>query len=125
MPPFWIGQLHQTNERYRLIIEGSTDHALITVDRKGGVTSWNPGAERLLGYTESEIMGKDYRDLLHSRRYSERTSRSAKSDKSSGMDWIEQEGWHVRKDGTRFLSETVTARLGEGDATNMESCCTM
>src|SRR6202040_204348 len=48
-------KLHETNQRYRLMIEGSKDRALFTVDAMGCVTSWNPGAERLLGYTESEI----------------------------------------------------------------------
>ncbi len=52
-------KLHQTNERYRLIIDGSKDHALITTDASGRVTSWNPGAQRLFGYAETEILGAD------------------------------------------------------------------
>jgi PAS domain S-box-containing protein len=108
-------KLHQTNERYRLIMEGSKGHALITVDAAGRVTSWNPGAEHLFGYTESEILGADYsrfftpEDIRHGL-----PGREIRAVGQSGR--MEYEGWRVRKDGTRFLTETVTARLGEGDA---------
>jgi PAS domain S-box-containing protein len=108
-------KLHQTNERYRLMIEGSNDHALITVDRAGRITSWNPGAQRLVGYTEAEILGKDYSIFFSpddvKNGLPQRQIRLVEE-----LGWIEQETWHIRKDGTRFLSETVMARLGENDA---------
>jgi PAS domain S-box-containing protein len=108
-------KLHQTNERYRLMIEGSKDYALITFDGSGCVTSWSPAAERLFGYAESEIVGRNYAAFF------------PPEDVQSGLPpreillaerngWIEQEGWRIRKDGTRFLAKIVTARLGEGDA---------
>jgi PAS domain S-box-containing protein len=107
-------KLHQTDQRYRLLIEGSSDHALFTVDVKGFVTSWNPGAERLMGYTEAEVIGKDYsRFFTPEDVESGAPRRSIRSVQHGG--WVETEGWRVRKDGTRFLSETVTAQIGEGD----------
>ena len=108
--------LHQTNERYRMMIEGSKDHALLHGRLPGDrITSWNPGAERLLGYAESEIVGKDYSLFFTPEDVqSGLPEREILLVEQSG--WIEEEGWRVRKDGTRFLSETVTARLGEGDA---------
>jgi PAS domain S-box-containing protein len=108
-------RLLQTNERYRLMIEGSKDHGLFTVDRKGCVTSWNPGAERLLGYTELEIAGKDYaRFFTPEDVQSGIPKRGIQQAEAHG--WMEEESWQVRRDGTRFLSETLAARLGEGDA---------
>jgi PAS domain S-box-containing protein len=105
-------KLHEMNQRYRLMIEGSKDRALFTVDGMGCVTSWNPGAERLLGYTESEIQGQDY-----SRFFTPEDVRCGINGREIRMSeqtgWVETEGQQVRKDGTRFLSETVTARLGE------------
>jgi PAS domain S-box-containing protein len=107
--------LLQANERYRLMIEESKDRALLTVDGKGSVTSWNPGAERLFGYTEPEMAGTSFSRLftpddIRSGVPSREIQRVAQSG------WIEDEGWHVRKDGTSFLSETVMARLGEGES---------
>jgi PAS domain S-box-containing protein len=103
--------LHQMDERYRMMIEGSKDHALFTVDGGGCVTSWNPGAERLLGYTEAEIGGKDYSAFFTPEDIQGGLpGRGLQLVEQNG--WIEEEGWQVRKDGSRFLSETVTARLG-------------
>jgi PAS domain S-box-containing protein len=108
-------KLHQTNERYRLIIEGSRDYALFTFDRHGCVTSWNPAAERLLGYAESEIVGKNY-----SRFFTSEDAQSGVPQReilvAEQNGWTEKEAWRVRKDGTRILCKIVTARLGEGDA---------
>jgi PAS domain S-box-containing protein len=107
-------RLHETNRRYRLIIEGSKDRGLFTMDGTGCVTSWNPGAAHLLGYTESEVIGKDYaRFFAPEDMRNGIPQREIRLVEESG--WIEGERWHVRKDGTRFLSETVTVRLGEGD----------
>jgi PAS domain S-box-containing protein len=107
-------KLHETNQRYRFMIEKSWHHALLTIDSSGFVTSWNQGAERLLGYPASEIVGQHYsrffnqedvrEDVLvpHLRRLAERG-------------WCKGENWWVRRDGTSFLSETVAARLEQGD----------
>ena len=53
-------RLAESNRRFRLLVEGVRDHALFTIDPSGGITSWNGGAERLLGYVESEIVGKNF-----------------------------------------------------------------
>ena len=109
-------ELLQTSERFRLMVEGSKDYAMLTVDGKGCVTSWNPGAANLFGYTEAEIVGEDYSALF--------TPEDLRSgipkfniQQAAESDWFEEEGWQLRKDGTRFLSESVIAKLGEGDAT--------
>jgi two-component system CheB/CheR fusion protein len=108
-------RLRQTNERYRLMIEGSTDYALFTVDHLGCVKSWNTGAERLFGYTEAEISGKNYSQLLTLEDL-QRGEPERKLRQIAQRGRIEEEGWQVRKDGTRFLSETVIALLGKGGA---------
>ena len=105
----------EQDRRYRLMIEASTDRALLTVDRTGRVTSWNAGAERLLGYKDSEVIGKDYSVFFIPedarsgipRRELQRTQQDG---------WLKHDGWQVRKDGTRFFSETVMSRLDAGVA---------
>ncbi len=52
--------LTETNARFRLLVEGARGYALFTVDLTGHVTSWNRGAERLLGFVESEIVGRNF-----------------------------------------------------------------
>jgi PAS domain S-box-containing protein len=105
-------KLREIDQRYRFVVEGMNDYALYTVGPTGQVTSWNAGAERLLGYSESEIVGQncsrfftpeDLRDGVNTRLI-ELAERDG---------WTETEGWQTRRDGTRFLSVTVTARMGE------------
>ena len=107
-------QLQETNQRYRLMIEGANDRALFTVDGSGTVISWNSGAEKLLGYAKSEIPGRNYSDFFVTEDIrSGIPIRAIRLAEQTG--WTEQEHWQVRKDGTRFLSEIVIARLGEGE----------
>jgi len=106
-------KLHETNQRYRLMVEGLNDYALFTVDGTGCITSWNTGAERLLGYAESEVMGRDY-SLFFIPEDIRNGIPESKIRLAEQAGWIEGERWQVRKDGTRFFSEIVTARLGSG-----------
>jgi len=102
--------LRQSEERFRLLIEGVTDYAVFMIDPQGMVTSWNTGAERIKGYSREEIVGKHF-----SRFYIER-------DLESGKPWeelalarrtgrAEDEGWRVRKNGEHFWARVVITAL--------------
>jgi PAS domain S-box-containing protein len=92
--------------RYRLLVDAITDYAIYMLDANGVVTSWNPGAERFKGYAATEIIGSHF-----SRFYTD-------EDRSTGLPAtalataaregrFEQEGWRVRKDGSRFWAHVV------------------
>jgi PAS domain S-box-containing protein len=108
-------KLAQTNERYRLFLDGVKDYALYTVDPGGRVTSWNRGAERLFGYTEAEVLGQDSSSLLLTGTPNRDAMQQARveADRSGS---VEFEGWRVRKDGTRFFSAGVMASMGNEGA---------
>jgi len=57
-------KLAETNDRFRWLAEGIRDYALFTLDTTGRVTSWNVGAERMLGYTQAEIVGQNFSCIL-------------------------------------------------------------
>jgi PAS domain S-box-containing protein len=101
---------------FRLLVEGARDYAMMLVDREGRITSWNPGAERILGYAEEEILGRpiglfftpEDRALGMDRQELETAARTGKS-------LVER--WHVRKDGSRFFAAGVLSAVpgaGEG-----------
>lgn len=50
--------LRRSEERFRLLVEGARDYAILMLDPEGDIVSWNTGAERLLGYREAEIGGR-------------------------------------------------------------------
>ena len=52
--------LQESERKYRMLIQGIKDYAIYMLGPQGEIRTWNPGAERLLGYSESEIAGKDY-----------------------------------------------------------------
>ncbi|MDI1283412.1 MAG: PAS domain S-box protein [Reyranella sp.] len=92
--------------RYRLLIDSVTDYAIYMLDPEGLVTSWNPGAQRFKGYTESEILGSHF-----SRFYGEEDRRAGVPEQAletaAREGRFEKEGWRVRKDGSRFWAHVV------------------
>jgi PAS domain S-box-containing protein len=92
--------------RYRMLIDAITDYAIYMLDPDGTVTSWNPGAKRFKGYEQSEIIGENF-----SRFYTEEDrekglpQRALEIAERTGK--FEQEGWRVRKDGTKFWAYVV------------------
>src|SRR5260370_18589952 len=107
-------KLAETNRRYRLFIEGVKDYALCTLSLEGLVTSWNAGAQRLLGYSEDEILGEDFSRFFTPEDIERGIPQ--KELQTAGRGGLAQnEGWRVRKDGTRFFCSGVLAFAGEGD----------
>ncbi|HEX7378463.1 MAG TPA: response regulator [Pirellulales bacterium] len=102
--------LRSSEERYRLVVEGATGFAIMTLDLQGRVTGWNTGAQRLLGYTEEEISGWHFsrffiaEDLAAGKPDNELTSAH---DGERGDD----DNWLVRKDGSRFWASGATTAL--------------
>jgi PAS domain S-box-containing protein len=96
--------------RFQSLVEGVQDYAIYLLDTRGRVASWNPGAQRIKGYSEREILGtpasvfyppeevragQPERDLARARR--------------DGR--LRMESWRMRKDGTRFLAEVIITAL--------------
>jgi PAS domain S-box-containing protein len=101
-----------TNARFRLLVDGVTDYALFTTDDLGRVTSWNSGGERIMGYSEDEIIGEEF-----SRMFTFEDIRNGIPEKqllkASQNRRTENEGWRVRKNGTRFWADAIITALGE------------
>ena len=92
--------------RYRLLIEAVTDYAIYMLDPEGRVTSWNPGAQRFKGYTASEIIGRHFSEFyIEEDRKSGLPAHALATSAREGK--FENEGWRVRKDGSRFWAHVV------------------
>lgn len=92
--------------RLQLLIDGITDYAVYLIDRDGRVASWNTGARRLKGYEAAEIIGKPYATFFTPEDRASGVPDLALRTAATGGRW-EQEGWRVRKDGTRFWAMAV------------------
>jgi PAS domain S-box-containing protein len=101
--------LRRSEERFRLLVEGVSEYAIFMLDPNGRVATWNVGAERIKGYTASEIIGQHfsifYPNDVRESGWPEHELRVA-AEKGSFVD----NGWRLRKDGTTFWANvTITA----------------
>src|SRR3954464_6355460 len=93
-------------QRSRVLIEAVTDYAIYMLDPHGIVTSWNRAAQRFKGYTPDEIVGEHFsRFYTEEDRKSGLPMRALETAAREGR--FEQEGWRVRKDGSRFWAHVV------------------
>ena len=99
----------QNEERFRLFIEAVQDYAIFTLDAEGRVSSWNKGAERLNGYATSEIIGKHFSCFYPEEDRAIKPPIELAGAISDGR--FEDEGWRIRKDGSRFWANVVIASM--------------
>jgi PAS domain S-box-containing protein len=97
-------------ERTRLILEGATDYAIITIDLEGRVTGWNEGARRILGYEEAEILGQSC-DVWFPPE--DRAANVPTQEMCRALEHgrAENERWHLRRDGSRFWASGLMMPL--------------
>jgi PAS domain S-box-containing protein len=103
-------ELRASEERFRLLVDGSQEHAIFMLDPTGRVASWNPGAERIKQYAASEIVGQHF-----SRFYPAEDVQDGKPQRelqvAIAKGKYQEEGWRVRKDGSRFWASVVITAL--------------
>ncbi|OHV15388.1 hybrid sensor histidine kinase/response regulator [Methylorubrum extorquens] len=98
--------LRQSEQRFRLLVQGVQDYAIYMLDPQGKVSSWNRGAQRFKGYTDAEIIGEHFsRFYTAEDRATDLPTRALRTAADEGR--FEAEGWRVRKDGTRFWAHAV------------------
>ncbi|MBE9092571.1 PAS domain S-box protein [Tychonema sp. LEGE 07203] len=102
--------LRDRETRLQLILDSAKDYAIFTLDTGGHLTSWNAGAERLLGYTEAEIVGRHGRII-----FTPEDSAAKKPELEMHLALTEGKGenerWHLRKDGSRFWGSGLVMPL--------------
>lgn len=110
--------LRQSEERYRALVEQLNDYGIFMLDEKGRIVSWNEGAKRINGYKADEIIGKYFsifypeEDILNGK-----PTHELKVARTEGK--YEEEGWRLRKDGSRFWSSVVITAVYNNDGTHI------
>jgi len=100
--------LRRSEERYRLMVSGIKDYAIFMLDADGRIVSWNSGAQTILGYTSGEVLGR-YFDLFYRREDASDAGAELHAARTHGRS--EEDGWRVRKNGTRFWANAIMTTL--------------
>ncbi|MEU7894337.1 PAS domain S-box protein [Nonomuraea sp. NPDC049152] len=102
--------LRESEERFRLLVQSVVDYAIFMLDPSGRIISWNAGARRIKGYTAEEVIGSHFSIF-----YPPEDVASGKPDReletAIAEGRLEDEGWRVRKDGSRFWANVVITAL--------------
>ena len=105
--------LRQSNEIFQLLVSSVRDYAIFMLDPDGIVVTWNRGAERIKGYRPQDIIGRHFSTF-----YSEEDVRSGKPERELEIarreGSVEDQGWRLRKDGTRFWAHVVITAVYDG-----------
>jgi PAS domain S-box-containing protein len=102
--------LQENDEKLRLLIRGVKDYAILMLDSEGRVTTWTEAAERIQGYKAEEIVGQHFSKFYTREAIAQdKPSRELKIAAAEGRS--EEEGWRVRKDGSRFWANVVITSL--------------
>ncbi len=105
--------LRDSEERFRLLVNNVSDYAILMLDPFGCVASWNQGAERIKGYRSDEIMGRHFSCFY----LPEDVQKGKPEDTLQTViaeGRHEDEGWRIRKDGSRFWANVVITALTDG-----------
>jgi PAS domain S-box-containing protein len=102
--------LRRSEQRFRTLIDSVKDYAIFLLSTEGTVLSWNQGAQQLKGYTPSEIIGESFERFYPPEgRATGLPQHLLSIARTDGR--VENEGWRVRKDGSRFWADVVITAL--------------
>jgi PAS domain S-box-containing protein len=108
-------QLKQPDyDTFRFLVQEVKDYAIFVLDPKGKVLSWNAGARRLKGYSEEEILGQHF-SVFFSKEDLANKKPQRELERAATEGRAEDEGWRLRKDGTRFWANVVITALHDGN----------
>jgi PAS domain S-box-containing protein len=109
--PAAAGTTYETPDIYRLLVDSVQDYAIFALDPEGRVASWNAGAQRIKGYSPHEILGRHFSVFYTPEELA--TDKPAHELRVAGgaAGRFEDEGWRVRKDGSRFWANVIITAL--------------
>jgi PAS domain S-box-containing protein len=103
-------RLRQSEERFRLLVEAVQDYAIFMLDPGGHIVSWNVGAQRIKGYESAEIIGRHF-SCFYPPEDLQRGKPAWELQMAARDGRLEDEGWRIRKDGSRFWASVVITAI--------------
>jgi PAS domain S-box-containing protein len=105
--------LHESEERFRLLVDSVTDYGIFILDTEGRIVTWNAGAERIKGWRAEEIIGRPF-TLFYTPDALEKGHPDEELRIASREGRYHEEGWRLRKDGSLFWADVTITALRDG-----------
>ncbi len=105
-------EIKRNEERFRLLVDGVKDYAIFFLDPNGVITTWNEGARRLKGYRADEIIGKHF-SIFYPQVDLNTGKPQWELERATAIGRLEDEGWRLRKDGSRFWANVIITRIND------------
>ena len=105
-----------SDEQYRLIVQSIRDYAVFMLDPEGRILSWNEGARLIKGYTAPEVLGRSFEIFYPAEAVADGFPKSELRE-AARVGRFEDEGWRIRKDGSRFWANVVITALRDSEGT--------
>ncbi len=99
-------EISAINERFHMLVDSVSDYGILMLDTKGNITSWNKGAQQVTGYTAEEAIGQPF-SLFYPPEEIARGKPAMEIRMANKTGRFEEEGWRLRKDGSRFWANVV------------------
>lgn len=113
-PPHDPSEMHPETAQLTALMQAVTEYAIFILDHDGHVTSWNEGAERIKGYTDSEIVGEHF-SVFYTEADIDADVPESNLAKAAADGEYTDKGWRVRRDGTRFWANVTITALYDSD----------
>ena len=107
-------ELRRSEQQLRSLVESVRDYAILLLDAEGSVSTWNAGAERIIGYTAEEIIGRHF-SCFYTAEDIERGKPEEGLRAAVSKGRFEDESWRIRKDGSRFWANVVITAIRDAN----------
>ena len=108
--------IHQSGDAFRLLVQAVSDYAIFILDKEGYIATWNLGAEKINGYSPDDIIGKHF-SIFYPEEDLQRDKPGYELKVAAAVGRFEDEGWRIRKDGTRIWANVIITALRDKDGT--------
>jgi PAS domain S-box-containing protein len=107
-------ELKKSEERFHKMVAEVKDYAIILLDKSGIIQNWNAGAEFIKGYTAAEAVGKSF-EMFYPQEDQKNRLPNKLLEEAARVGRVANEGWRVRKDGTKFWGSVVITALHDSN----------